>query len=60
MIYAATESISSELSIMFGIVGWELRKKTLIATPLVEGMRLMSTKLGAPNFGFFGAASGAS
>jgi hypothetical protein len=44
IIYAAMESISSELSIIFGIVGCEVRRKTLIATPLVEGVRLMAAK----------------
>ena len=32
----------------FGIVGCEVRRKTLIASSLIEGILLMSTKLGAP------------
>jgi hypothetical protein len=33
-----------------GIVGCEVRRKTLMASSLIEGIRLMSTKLGAAGF----------
>jgi len=33
-----------------GIVGWEVRRKTLMASSLVDGIRLMSIKLGAAEF----------
>jgi hypothetical protein len=39
---------------IFGIVGCEERRKTLIATSFVDGMRLMSRKLGATGFAFWG------
>lgn len=39
---------------IFGIVGCEERRKTLIATSFVDGMRLMSSKLGATGFAFWG------
>ena len=38
---------------MFGIVGCKERRKTLIESSFVEGMRLTSTKLGAPDFGLW-------
>jgi hypothetical protein len=53
-INAATESISSGLSMMFAIVGCEARRKTLIASSLVEDPRLMSEKLGATGFALCG------
>jgi hypothetical protein len=49
-IYAVTELISSGLRMKLGMVGCEVRRKTLIASSLIEGIRLMSTKLGAEGF----------
>jgi hypothetical protein len=42
---------------MFGIVGCEERRNTLIASSFVDGMRLMSKKLGATGFGLWGDAA---
>lgn len=42
----------------FGMVGCDVRRKTLMASSLIDGIRLMSTKLGAPDFGSgFGAVA---
>jgi hypothetical protein len=35
----------------FGMMGCGVRRKTLMASSLVDGIRLMSTKLGAAGFG---------
>jgi len=42
-----------------GMVGCEVRRKTLMASSFVEGIRLMSTKIGAsdPELGFGEGAS---
>ena len=41
-----------------GMVGCDVRRKTLMASSLIDGIRLMSTKLGAPDFGpGFGAVA---
>ena len=49
-IYAVTESISSGLRMKLGMVGCGVRRKTLIASSLIDDIRLMSTKLGAEGF----------
>ena len=49
-IYAVIESISSGLRMKLGMVGCGVRRKTLMASSLVDGIRLMSTKLGAAGF----------
>ena len=42
---------------MFGMVGCEERRKTLIASSVIDAIRLMSTKLGASGFGLSGEAA---